>query len=196
MGSSELFREGANVRFDYRYLWSKMLKITGWWVRAYRPEDRFIREENFWDVENHPADVKDAVVTVEGNNIKVVIDKEVVGELIDSHLYILVGSYDPFGADNFRDISKKPSAWYFYDSSDRDLEYAPRVLDIILPAGMDQKEVLGDYEDGFPLITPIKISSPGKSKIHTIDIIALVLLIFLVVLFMIMYNKTPLSNNK
>lgn len=194
MGSSELFREGANIKLDYRYLWSTMLKISGWWVRAYRPEDRLTQEENFWDVENHPADIKNVVVAVEGNNIRVVIDKEVVGELQSSHFYILVGSYDPFGTDNYRDISKSPSPWYFLDTSNKNLEYAPRVLDIILPTGMDQKEVLGNFEDGYPVIVPIKVSNSSKTSLYILFVLAA--LILLVIAFFIMNNKTPLSNNK
>jgi len=194
MGSSELFREGANVSLDYQYLWSTMLKISGWWVRAYKPEDRMNREDDLWDVENNPADLKDVLVDVKENNIRVVIDKEVIGELKGSHIYILIGCYDPFGADNFRDISKAPSPWYFYDTSDKNMKYAPRVLDIILPDGMDQKEVLGDFEDGYPVITPVKIDSSSNSFTYLLFI--LLVLILLVIAFFIMNNKTPLSNNK
>lgn len=190
-GSTDLYREGANIRLDPRYPWSRMLKISGWWVRTYSPEDTN-EEADLWDVENNPANVKDLTVDVKDNNIIIQINKELIGDLVNAHVYILVGSYDPFGQDHFRDITNDASSWYFSDLTNESLEYAPRVLDIILPANLDQKKVLGDFAEDYPLVSPINITPTNKTIIYLPPIV----LGLLILAYFIMNKIYPLSNNK
>lgn len=193
-GFSELFTEGANINLDPRYPWSRMLKISGWWVRVYRPEDKLNEEDDFWDVENNPADIKDVEVDVKGNYINIIIEKDIIGDLNNGHVYVLVGSYDPFGPDHFRDIKNEPSSWYFSSSNNVNLEYAPRVIDIILPDNLQQKEVLSDYLEDYPTIVPISINNQNKGILYLPAM--LIILILLVMGLFIMNKKNPLTNNK
>lgn len=191
-GITDLYREGANVRLDPDYPWNIMLKISGWWVRAYRPED-INQKEDAWDTENNPADLEDVEVDVKNNRINVFVNQEVIGDLKDAHIYLLVGSYDPFGPDNYRTIKNKYSSWYFTDINNKNLEYAPRVIDIILPEGLDQAEVLADYTDDYPIIEPIKIESKSDKVLYLPYAFFLVFLLALGLF--VMNKKSPVSNN-
>lgn len=160
-GSTELFKEGANVRLDPRYPWDRLLKISGWWVRAYQPEDRN-KEVNFWNAEENPWDVSDARVEVEGNDILVRLKGEVTGKMENARVYLIVGSFDPFGPDHFRSVERELSSWSFADLTHDNLDKAPRVIDLVLPANRDQAEVLGDFVDDYPLIYPFQIRESGN----------------------------------
>jgi len=54
----------------------------------------------------------------------------------------LIGSFDPFGYDHFRSLSKSKSYWQIYSGNEIPLTKAPRVLDILVPGGSSQKEIL------------------------------------------------------
>ncbi|MFP4662289.1 MAG: glucodextranase DOMON-like domain-containing protein [Halanaerobiales bacterium] len=194
-GITELYKEGANIQLDPDYPWHTLLKMTGWWVRVYKPEDRN-DEEDIWNAENHPADlnVEDIEFEVKGNTITFDINKEIIGDLENAHLYVLVGSYDPFGPDNFRTITGEVDSWHFSDLSRDNLEYAPRVLDILLPEGIDQAELLADFAEDYPTVVPIRIKVKSSKTIY-IPYIFLFLLIFVLAFFVL--NKKPfISNNK
>lgn len=190
-GSVDLYQEGANIRLDPRYPWNRLLKISGWWVRAYTPEDNH-DSLDFWDVENNPANIEDALVEVKDNQISIQLAKEIIGDLENAYVYILVGSYDPFGQDHFRDLKNSLSTWYFSDSGNSNLKFAPRILDVILPAHLDQKEVLSNFAEDYPVILPLIITPPAKTVIYfPILVLALLILVFFIV------NKfRPKSYNK
>ncbi|MFP4015558.1 MAG: glucodextranase DOMON-like domain-containing protein [Halanaerobiales bacterium] len=194
-GITELYREGANINLHPDYPWSTLLKVSGWWVRAYKPEDRN-EEENIWDAENHPADlgVQDINLDVKANTITFDINKEIIGDLENAHLYVLVGSYDPFGPGNFRTINDEVDSWHFFDLNQDNLEYAPRVLDIILPEGADQAAILADFSEDYPTVVPIRIKVKSPKAIF-IPYVFIFLLLFALVFFV--WNKNPfISNNK
>jgi len=192
-GISDLRKEGANVNLDPEYPWSTLLKISGWWVRAYTPED-INNEEDVWDIENNPADLEDLDLEVKDNTISFVINKDIIGDLKDAHLYVLVGSYDPFGPDNFRSINSDKNSWSFSDISNDNLENAPRVIDILLAEGIDQTEILSEYTEDYPTIVPIKVQSKVNSVLYLPY--AMLLVILLLLGLIVMNKKPPVSNNK
>ena len=190
-GSTELYQEGANIRLDTRYPWNRLLKISGWWVRAYTPEDNH-EMLDFWDVENNPANVEDALVEVKDNQISIHLDREIIGDLENAYVYILVGSYDPFGQDHFRDIKNSPSSWYFSDSSNENLKFAPRILDIIVPAHLEQEKLLSNFAEDYPVILPLIITPPAKTVIYLPPLV----LALLILVFFIVNKFRPGSYNK
>src|SRR6056297_288718 len=39
-GSSKPFYKGANISFEEEFSWNKFLKISGWWVRIFKPDSK------------------------------------------------------------------------------------------------------------------------------------------------------------
>ncbi len=157
-GSVELFREGANVRLDAKAPWDRLLTISGWWVRLYHPEDRN-KDDDFWTAQQNPWDVEEASVQVEANTIRLALKKDLIGPLKGASLFLLVGGFDPFGPDYYRNISQEAPYWNFQDQSNNDLKYAPRVIDLILPGPRKQQTVLARYSEDYPLVYPFTIKA-------------------------------------
>jgi carbohydrate-binding DOMON domain-containing protein len=182
-GSIELFREGANVRLDSRHPWDKLLKLSGWWLRVYQPADRD-KKDDFWEMEENPWEVSDAQVETVGNDILLRINQDITGRLEGAHLFLLVGGFDPFGPDHFRKIEGQISSWVFADLRHDNLSMAPRVIDLVLPAGREQSKVLADFNENYPVIYPVYVRDPGQVlfslNTYLYLIFSLFLLIFLV----------------
>ncbi|MCK4258595.1 MAG: hypothetical protein KAX49_06430 [Halanaerobiales bacterium] len=141
-GSVELFRPGARLKLDEDAPWDVMLNITGWWVRAFRPSDRAEIEEKkiFWNDTKNPFDLEQVQVNIEENVIKIQLAKKVLGDLKSAKLFLLVGAFEPFAPDYFREITEDSGDWIFGGSTNPELD--SRVLDILVPEGMIQEDVL------------------------------------------------------
>jgi len=158
-GSAELFREGANVSLNPDYSWNRHLRISGWWVRLMSPDDDpwdMVRDLNI-DAETSPWDVAEASISTEGGFIRLDLPREKMGRLDGSRLYLLVGAFDPFGEDYFRGIRQYPSNWSFYAAQEVNLDYAPRVIDYLQEEEGAQEEILADFAEDYPEISPVKI---------------------------------------
>ncbi|MFW5985924.1 MAG: glucodextranase DOMON-like domain-containing protein [Halanaerobiales bacterium] len=161
-GSTELFREGANVRLQEEHPWNKLIKISGWWIYVFSPGDRGQDVIDFtlegqqlpWEIDGYKIEI------VNKNKIVVHIKKDIIGPLAGEYLYLLLGSFDPFGLDHFRAVRNEESLWYFYDQDLKQPDKAPRVIDILLPEEKDQQELLADYGDRYAAVYPVKIVSP------------------------------------
>ncbi len=189
-GSTKLFEEGANIRLDPEHPWNKLIKISGWWVRVFTPADK---GKNMIDLsaetEEFPQNVENARVETKDNVIRVELGKELTGDLTGAKIYILVGSFDPFGFDHFRGLKQKKSSWSFSTDKEIYIDNAPRVVDIILPPGKEQSKVLEDFtEKNFCQVYPVKIKSgiQGMNLIRN-DIVYLGLILLLMIL--IIFNK-------
>lgn len=162
-GSDQLFEPGAQVRLNPEHPWNKLLIVNGWWVSIYTPDDSNKRVVDFTvSGREVPWLIDDPNITVENNLIKLKIEKDKIGSLNNASLYILVGSFDPFGYDYFRGVRKEKNSWFFAAPDVDELTYAPRVIDLVVPPEMDQTEILSNYEDDYPQIEPIYI---GQKKI-------------------------------
>ncbi len=172
-GSIESFRQAARVKFDKENPWNKLLKISGEFVRLYTPEDEELEEMVSLqeDMTIYSRDLKDVDIKVEESDIILKVKKDIIGSLAGQHVYLLVGSFDPFGDGYFRDIRSQPANWFFHDpgQSPAELDYSPRVIDIILPDGISQEDILSDFSQGsFASVYPLKIelvdeeTSPDK----------------------------------
>lgn len=155
-GSSELFEKGARVRLNPEHPWNKLLKINGWWISLYTPDDR---GKNIVDFSVSGDDVpwvlKDPDITVEENWIKLQIEKEKIGSLKNAYLYILVGGFDPFGYGHYRGVRDEVNTWFFATEGEGKVEYAPRVIDLIVPPENSQVDLLSDHEENYPQIEPV-----------------------------------------
>ncbi|HLV09710.1 MAG TPA: glucodextranase DOMON-like domain-containing protein [Halanaerobiales bacterium] len=196
-GSTSLYREGAGVRLDQKHPWNVLIVLCGWWVRAYTPDDRGV-ELDFWETDENPWDIESAEVVVDDKVISLSFDKEVTGDLNGAYLYLLVGGYDPFGPGYYRGVGSEISRWNFADLSNRDLRYAPRVIDLILPSNRKQEDVLSDFSDDYPIIYPVRLGTGGFLQIirdYSIYILISLFIIFLLILLVYIMHKRPLISH-
>ncbi|MFW6389730.1 MAG: glucodextranase DOMON-like domain-containing protein [Halanaerobiales bacterium] len=195
--STELFQEGANVKLNPEYPWNRLIKISGWWVRVYSPDmKKEEHETNILDL-TYPAEIEEPDINLKNSTIILKLEKELLGDLNEGYFYLFVGGFDPFGPDHFRPIQSDPSFWYFADPVNDELLYAPRILDLILPEGQEQVEVLSDFANGYPVISPIYIGfKEEKSDSIMYVVYTFLALFFLILAVIIKNNKFPLFNNK
>ncbi|SIQ61823.1 glucodextranase DOMON-like domain-containing protein [Halanaerobium kushneri] len=142
-GSNQLFHSGAGVSFDPDFNWNKFIKISGWWIRAFNPDSQ---KENLLNINelslNEPGVNNNFSLNKKDNDIFLILPKSEIKSLDNSKIVVMVGSFDPFGYDHFRSLSKSKSYWQIYSENEISLTKAPRVLDILVPGGGSQKEIL------------------------------------------------------
>ncbi|MEC9488358.1 MAG: glucodextranase DOMON-like domain-containing protein [Halanaerobium sp.] len=160
------FRPGSGIVFSPRAPWDYLLKCTGWWVRGFTPADRreiaeggipWNAQENPWDIPGASAQVLD-----DGKTIEIVVPAEAFK--VEGNIYVLIGSFDPFGPDHFRDIRPEAGAWEFGGAADG--EYYPRTLDILVPQGKRQSSILSSYDrekENYARLEPVSIGSRNPS---------------------------------
>lgn len=189
-GEEELLQEGANVRLDPDHSWNKMLKISGWWIRLFTPEDR---GEDFVSLSEEEIDsdyrVEDCSVTTEDDFVHIKINRDYIGPLKHQYLYILIGGFDAFGYDHYRGVTDEVSSWDFYDTELENSGTAPRVIDTVLPQEMKQEKVLADYSEDYPRISPVRLGFYGIPFIHVFVIIALMVAAGILVVLYYIYKK-------
>ena len=182
-GSTKPFRKGARVRFTDKHPWNKLIKISGEWIRVFTPSDN---KKEIIDLSSGVVksdwDLKDYEVSVSENTISIKLRQEVLGPLLKNvYLYVLVGGYNPFGEGYYRDVKAKPSSWSFSDSTHSDLNNAPRVIDIMLPQDMKQKNILGDFKQDYPVVYPLEVADDNILYELVRDYLVSVLLVLLLI---------------
>jgi carbohydrate-binding DOMON domain-containing protein len=195
-GSNLLFHDGANVSFDESFYWNKFLKISGWWVRVFRPESK---KENLLNINemtlNDPNSNNNFNLSREDNNIFLRMPKTEVNPFQNSKIIVLIGSFDPFGYDHFRSLSKTKSYWQIYSENDISNSKSTRVLDILVPGGESQKEIL---KGELPELPALKIESKTGVRqptivdylmpINKISLFILFIYILLIIFIVYKYN--------
>jgi len=164
-GSNNLFQSGANVSFNDSFYWNKFLKISGWWVRSFNPDSKkeYLLNINEMSL-NDPSANDKLKLSREENNIFLKLPKTEVEPLQNSKLVVLVGSFDPFGYDHFRSLSDTKSYWQIYSENEIPHSKSPRVLDVLVPVGQSQKEILSGE---LPELPYLKIESDIADRAPT-----------------------------
>lgn len=193
-GSNELFYEGANINFENDFYWNKFLKISGWWVKIFEPESK---KKNLLNIDELALKLSDSTENVKlkknGDKLELRISKEEINSLAASKIVVLVGSFDPFGLDHFRSLSKKENYWQIYSKSKTDLSSSTRVLDILVAGGKSQQEILKGEMPTVPyLIVDTSTTARKKSLVDILkpvnQISLTLLLLYIVVLVLIIYK--------
>ncbi|SJZ42046.1 glucodextranase DOMON-like domain-containing protein [Selenihalanaerobacter shriftii] len=187
-GATNVFKKGANVKFDPDTPWNKLIKINGWNIKVFDYQDKPTAKD---------GDISEAEVQIldDQQTIQVSIPKKKIGDLKAAKYYLLVGSLDGFSYDNYRPVVKEVSEWKFGGGTDT--EFNPNVLDILVPEDKEQKEILSSYDvknGEFAMI----YSVGSKSKISSKLIVILVTLAIIIIIpTIIKYKKELLNfNNK
>lgn len=162
-GSTRLFEKGANVKLNPKFPWNRLVKINGWWISIYKPEDRNKQVVDFSvSGEDVPWVIKNPGIEVQDNWIKLKIEKEKIGSLKNANLFIMVGGFDPFGYGHFRGVKDEINSWFFASEGDLNIENAPRVIDIIIPPEYNQSEMLSNYQNGLAQIEPVYVGNDNE----------------------------------
>ncbi len=133
-GRTDTFKPGANVKFESRHPWNQLIKITGWDVKLYYHDDNPKDSARLAD---------NLAKRIDQTTIKAQIPKEKLGDLNQAYYYVLIGSFSPFGADNYRQVNYEASGWEFGGGKDSNIN--PNVIDILVPEGLSQQEILGSF---------------------------------------------------
>jgi carbohydrate-binding DOMON domain-containing protein len=184
-GSNNPFYKGANISFEEGFNWNKFLKISGWWVRIFNPNSKERAVFNLNEISSEdPYQAETADVFTEDNTINLKISKTELGSLDNSKFVLLIGSFDPFGYDHFRSFSKEKSSWQIYTETELDITKIPRVMDILVPEGRSQREILTEEFAEIPSFA-VKTSTAaekesGISNINrTVDLLFIIYILFI-----------------
>ncbi|NLS44762.1 MAG: hypothetical protein GX969_03365 [Firmicutes bacterium] len=139
-GRTDALNKGAMVAFDNRYAWDIYIKALGWGgCRVFTSQD---------DKESQGiSDGIEAGVLLDGKTIRVKVPLAIVGQPDPAWgYYVLIGSQDAFGEDDFRPVMKDPGPWTFGGGTN--LDFNPNVIDILAPEGgkSSQERQLGSYD--------------------------------------------------
>ncbi len=140
MGRTDTIRKGAMVAFDKRYAWDICIKALGWGgCRAFTAHD---------DGESKGiSDGLEASVLPDGKTVRVKVPLPIIGQP-DANwgYYVLIGSQDAFGEDDFRPVMEESTSWTFGGGSN--LGVNPNVIDMLAPEGgkFSQERLLRSYD--------------------------------------------------
>ena len=187
-GSTELLRPGAKVNLSDKAQWDYLLNVTGWWVRLFQPLDREKIESMSisWNEVKNPYDLEGAIVELDQENdlITVKVPKEKLGELDPAKFYLLVGGFYPFGQDHYREVKESSQDWAFGGSTN--LQFDTRVVDILVPQGKTQEEILkvGADAETYPTIPYLSIGNKSRGdttsdQVKSVPWIGTLIIIFL-----------------
>lgn len=138
-GKIETFREGAFVNFSPKYPWNYLIKVVGFNKTAvYTWTDYAASEGQSGGIKAY-ADTDKKTIQVQ------VPQKFLPGDPEKWMFYVLVGSQEGQGPDNFRPVMAQAGQWTFGGGTDTN--YDPNVIDLLAPAdgGKSQQAMLGGY---------------------------------------------------
>lgn len=131
--------EGLNISFAENFKWDVALQIEGWESKVYKVSSGEINAAN-------AADLGVEIKGTEGapGQVVVYIPKDVVGELTaESKIMVMVAGQDGYGVNRIRQVTPEAQQWRFGGGNEEGT--APAVIDMIVPEGMKQEEIL-DYK--------------------------------------------------
>ncbi len=137
-GSTKTYGKGARVQFDPNHPWDYFVKIAGW--------PSYGQLLATADGEENPECVR-----IEADPGEKIINVIIFRRCLDieydkMYAYIIVGSQDGYGPDNFRPVTVKAGQWTLGGYPKDAGEYAPYAVDILVPKGHTQKEILSSYD--------------------------------------------------
>ena len=132
--------ENANVDIDSRFAWEAMIKIDGWEAFG-----AYANETEFQGVDG----IGDALE----KTITITAPLSLIGTPTEDWAYVvIVGSQD---FSQFREVLAENGQWKFGGGDDG--PYDPNVIDMLVPSGADQNEILTSYD----VATQTRAKIPG-----------------------------------
>lgn len=176
-GSLTTLVPGANVAFYEKNPWNYLIKASGWGADLYQVGDD--------PDETSREDGLSIHLLEEENTILIQVPIEKLGPLESASYYVLIGSFDIFGKDNYREVEEEVGTWNLGGGSNT--PYNPNVMDILTPKNACQKEILGSYaeEEGrFAVLYPVGDRRDLLSFMRTAGIFGLFILLLLLFFYL------------
>ncbi|ADG83560.1 glucodextranase DOMON-like domain-containing protein [Thermincola potens] len=141
-GRIETFKQGANVQFSPQYPWTSLIKVVS-----------FGKTAVYSSTDYETSDGKSVGVTAklqpDKQTIRVTVPKKyIAGQPEKWAYYVLVGSQDGSGPDNYRQVMAQVTQWNFGGGQNSPLN--PNVIDILAPKkGLHtQEKMLKSFDPG------------------------------------------------
>ncbi|MCL4439527.1 MAG: hypothetical protein M1609_02720 [Firmicutes bacterium] len=153
-GRIEPFIPGANVLFDLNNPWRYLIKVVS-----------FNKTAVYWSSDYDGAQGRNRGVSSklqpDQKTIRVGVPKVLLpGDPLKWKYYVLVGSQDGSGPDNFRVVKAVYGQYNFGGGTDTD--YSPNVIDMLAPA-KEQQKMLGSFSVTKRTQATIKPVGPSKA---------------------------------
>lgn len=157
-GRIEPFKPGSNVLLDPNNPWQYLIKVVS-----------FNNAAVYWASDFAGANGRKTGVTarlqLDGKTIRVAVPKQLLpGDPYKWKYYVLVGSQDGLGPDNFRVVRAKVGQYNFGGGTDTD--YSPNVIDLLAPPE-EQKKMLGSFSVTKKTQAIIKPVGPSNISLGT-----------------------------
>jgi len=140
--------EGMNAMFSSDMKWDKAIKLEGWESKYYKVDGGEIGEEDLKDI-----GATSTVTYGEDGWVELKVPKEAIGDIgKGSKVVAMVLGQDGYGPGRIRQVNAKAEEWRFGGGSDGNED--PNIIDMIVPEGYSQSEILDWHK-----VSPVKI--PG-----------------------------------
>jgi len=164
-GGSTKGVEGTNVSFAENFKWNIGLQIEGWESKIYTAAGDTITSTLMSGVGITATTIVEDEAGGPGE-VVVTIPKAVLGELNESSKFIAwVTGQDGYGTNRLRGYAEEASEWSFGGGD----ESSPKVMDMIVPEGMKQEDIL-NYKEHTVALPGISIADflPSVSKVKVL----------------------------
>jgi len=164
-GGSTKGVEGTNVSFAENFKWNIGLQIEGWESKIYTVAEDTITSTLMSGVGITATTIVEDEAGGPGE-VVVTIPKAVLGELNESSKFIAwVTGQDGYGTNRLRGYAEEASEWSFGGGD----ESSPKVMDMIVPEGMKQEDIL-NYKEHTVALPGISIADflPSVSKVKVL----------------------------
>jgi alpha-amylase/alpha-mannosidase (GH57 family) len=151
-GLTRTYNEGARVQFDNNHPWDYFVKVAGW--PSYGQLLATADGQELPEGVQVEADPGEKIITV------IVMKKFIDLDRNKLYAYFMVGSQDGYGADHYRAVTPEESQWTLGGYPEDAGDYGPYVLDIIVPEGYSQYDVLSSYDaanEKYATLVPVEI---------------------------------------
>lgn len=190
-GHLEPVAPGPNVNFAKENGWDIRVKAAPWeGVQVFRGMEP-VRDGGAGTDGREP--VASSKLLQDRKTIRISVPRAWVGTpTFEWRYYVLVGSYDAFGPDNYRTVSENGGPWSFGGATEE--EAAPRVIDMLAPSWTlrGQERLLSSYDAGsgrLATIYPVGGGGPRGGSRRPVLFAAAALLAALVVLGLLHARK-------
>lgn len=149
--------EGANALISENFAWEVAISARGWDVYA------MLGDEKVRTGVTADADWNSTAKKWDNNTVYVRISLTLIGNNFRDYGYVIVvGSQDEYGPGKWRSVNAQRERWRFGGGTDGDVD--PNIIDMIVPAGYSQKNLLNYDAGANKKAVLVGITLPQKSQ--------------------------------
>lgn len=181
-GRTETLKKGAYVTFDPKHPWNLYIRGGPWQI------SRFYTQADDGMSQGLSKGIRTELLP-DGKTIRIAVDKGLTGEPSKGwKYYVLVGSQDGFGPDEYRPVMERATGWDF--GGGRDDDFDPNVIDMLAPPNgrHSQEKMLSSFNPQEGRLATISPVGPGGDfsiysffyrPEYLIALVAIILLVYI-----------------